>query len=67
MITIVTGLVVLGELALAGVIYVSVAAPDRVPQRVRQIPVCWRLCALLAWSFVAGSMIQLMGATYPLR
>ena len=57
----------MGELALAGVIYVSVAAPDRVPERVRQIPLYWRLLVLLAWSFIAGLMIQLMAATHPLR
>ena len=57
----------MGELALAGVIYVSVAAPDRVSERVRQTPLYWRLLALLAWSFIAGVMIQLMAATHPLR
>ena len=67
MVTIVAGCVVLGELVLAGVIFVSVAAPDRVPERVRRTPVYWRLLTLLGWSFAAGAMIQLMGATHPLR
>ena len=67
MITIVTGFVVMGELVLAGVIYVSVAAPDRVPEPVRRTPLYWRLFALLGWSFVVGAMLQLAGATYPLR
>ena len=57
----------MGELVLAGVIYVSVAAPDRVPEPVRRTPLYWRLFALLGWSFVVGAMLQLAGATYPLR
>ena len=60
-------MVILAELALAGVIYVSVAAPDRVPEPLRRTPIFWRLLALLLWSFVAGAMIQLMGATHPPR
>jgi hypothetical protein len=62
-----TGLVALSELCLAGVIYVSVAAPDRTPFRLAEIPLFWRLLGLLAWSIFSGALIQLTGTVSALR
>ena len=67
MLTIVAGLIVLSELALAGVVYVSVAAPDRVPNSLRITPLYWRLVALFTWSVVSGAMIQMVAATHAVR
>ena len=66
LITIITGLLVCGELVIAGLMYVSVAAPDRVP-KLSQIPLWWRMVALLGWSVTAGGFIQLAGVIHAQR
>ena len=67
MLSILAGLLVLSELALAGAIYVSVAAPDRLPEDLRSIPLRWRLVALFGWSVMSGVVIQLMGVSQAMR
>ena len=58
--TIVVSLV---ELVLAGAIYTSVAAPDRTPLGLEQMPLVWRLLLLVAWSLVCGVVLQTYGVT----
>ena len=67
MLTIFSALIVLSELFFASAVYVSVAAPDRVPLWLRNTPLTWRLGTLFVWSVMAGAVIQLMGVTHPLR
>ena len=67
MLPIFAGLLVLSELVFAGAIYVSVAAPDRMPEKLNSIPLRWRLMALFGWSVMSGVVIQLMGVSQALR
>jgi hypothetical protein len=57
----------MSELGLAGAVYVSVAAPERAPWHLEKIPLVWRLLGLLAWSVVAGVVLQFAGTVSGLR
>jgi hypothetical protein len=58
---ILTIVVAVVELVLAGAIYTSVAAPKRAPLGLEQMPLVWRLSLLLAWSLVCGVVLQTYG------
>ncbi len=52
------------EIAVASVVYISVAAPGRLPRWVGEVPVFWRLILLLVVSVLCGMCIQLMGVSH---
>jgi len=58
---ILTIVVVVVELVLAGAIYTSVAVPERAPLGLGQMPLAWRLSLLVAWSLVCGVVLQTFG------
>lgn len=58
---ILTIVVAVVELVLAGAIYTSVAAPERAPFGLDQMPLVWRLSLLVAWSLVCGVVLQTYG------
>ena len=58
---ILTIVVAVVELVLAGAIYTSVAVPERAPFGLEQMPLVWRLFLLVAWSIVCGVVLQTYG------
>jgi hypothetical protein len=58
---ILTIVVAVVELLLAGAIYTSVAVPERAPLGLEQMPLVWRLSLLVAWSLVCGVVLQTYG------
>lgn len=54
----------LAEVAFAAAVFVSVAAPERAPERVLKIPLLWRLFCLLLYSVLCGAVVQLVGVIH---
>jgi hypothetical protein len=52
------------QLALAGLVFLSVSWPDRSPSWMLKVPLIWRLSALALCSVLAGAVIQLAGVAH---
>ena len=55
------------ELALAALVFVTIADPNRPAANMEKIPMPWRLLLLFLWSLITGLAIQLGAVEAHLR